>query len=254
MSPACTGVVLAAGRGRRISDLPLTRVLPKCMLPILDRPILHYVLDNMRMLGVRDIIIVVGSSRAVVEKYFGDGTDFGVKIKYFRQIRPQGIAHAVGLLEHIISDSFFVALGDDLTVASNLSKMKSLFYSSGACAVEAVVKEDDLPTLRRTCCVEMDLDGRITDLTEKPRNPSSTLRGCGLYLFNQRIFDYIRRTKKSRLRDEMEITDTLRLMAHDGLVYGFKVVGANVNVNTTADLLRAVQLVSRQGTLAEALA
>jgi dTDP-glucose pyrophosphorylase len=208
----------------------------------------------MRRLGVRDIVVVVGSSRAVIKKYFGDGTGFGVKIKYFHQVRPQGIAHAVGLLEHIISNNFFVALGDDLTVASNLSEMKNLFFSTGACAVEAVVKEDDFSTLKRTCCVEMDLDGRITDLTEKPQNPSSTLRGCGLYLFNEKIFHYIRETKKSRLRNEREITDTLRLMAHDGLVYGFKVDGANVNINTTADLLRAVYLVSQQRTLAATLA
>jgi dTDP-glucose pyrophosphorylase len=224
------------------------------MLPILDRPILHYVLDNMRRLGVRDIIFVVGSSGAIIEKYFGDGTDFGVRIKYFRQLRPQGIAHAVGLLEQSISNNFFVALGDDLTVASNLSEMKNLFYSRRACAVEAVVREDDVPTLRRTCCVEMDLDGRIKDLTEKPQNPSSNIRGCGLYLFNERIFDYIRMTKKSRVRNEKEITDTLRLMASDGLAYGLKMDGTNVNINTSADLLRAVQLVSRQRTFAEALA
>jgi dTDP-glucose pyrophosphorylase len=225
MSSSFVGVVLAAGNGRRISDLPLTKVLPKCMLPILDRPILHYVLDNLCSLGVRDIIIVVGSSGTIIEKYFGNGTDFGVRIRYFHQARPQGIAHAVGLLEQSISNSFFVALGDDLTVASNLSEMKSLFYSSRACAVEALVRENDVQTLRRTCCVKMDLDGRITDLIEKPRHPFSTLRGCGFYLFNQRIFDYIRKTKKSRVRNEKEITDTLRLVAHDGLVYGLKVVG-----------------------------
>ncbi len=254
MNSVSTGVILAAGKGRRIGDLPLTRVLPKCMLPILDRPILHYVVDNMRRLGVRDITIVVGSSRAVIEKYFEDGTDFGVRIRYLHQVRPQGIAHAVGLLEGVISTNFFVALGDDLTIASNLSEMKSLFNTSGVCAVEAVVEEDDLATLRRTCCVEMNSDGRIADLTEKPRTPSSIIRGCGLYLFNQRVFDYIRKTKKSRLRNEKEITDTLRLMAHDGLVYGFKVDGANININTTADLLRAVQLVSRHGVLAATVA
>jgi len=79
------------------------------------------------------------------------------------------------------------------------------------------------------------------------------MRGCGLYLFSQRVFDYIRQTKKSHLRNEKEITDTLRLMAHDGLVYGFKMDGTNVNINTTADLLRAVHLVSGQGCLAATL-
>jgi dTDP-glucose pyrophosphorylase len=208
----------------------------------------------MRRLGVRDIIIVVPSSGTIIEKYFGDGAEFGVRIRYFRQIRPQGIAHAVGLLEHSIANNFFVALGDDLTVASNLSEMRNLFYSSRASAVEVVVEENDIPTLRRTCCVQMDQNGRIKDLTEKPRNPSSNIRGCGLYLFNQDIFDYIRKTKKSRLRNEKEITDTLRLMARDGLVYGLKMDGANVNINTSSDLMRAVELVSRQRTIPEALA
>jgi dTDP-glucose pyrophosphorylase len=216
------------------------------MLPVVDRPILHHVLDNARSMGVFEIILVVGESRPLIEKYFADGKDFGVTIRYIDQASPRGIAHAVGLLDSLVHGPFLVFLGDDMTLATNLGGMDRYFRTRGAGAVEAVVYEEDVETLRRTCCVNMDSFGKILDLVEKPTDPTSKIRGCGIYLFDPMVFDYINKTIQSPIRKEVEITDTLRLMALDGLAYGFRIEGTNVNVNTVSDLMRAVKLLLLQ--------
>ena len=70
------GVIPAAGHGRRLSSLPLTRVLPKCLLPILNKPILEYVIENMKDMGVEDVYMIVGFKKELIQEYFEDGLDF----------------------------------------------------------------------------------------------------------------------------------------------------------------------------------
>ncbi len=91
------GVIPAAGYGRRLISLPLTRVLPKCLLPILNKPILEYVIENMKKMGVEDVYMIVGFKKDLIQEYFEDGSDFGINIKYILQSNPLGIAHAIGL-------------------------------------------------------------------------------------------------------------------------------------------------------------
>jgi len=241
------GVIPAAGQGRRINSLPLTRVLPKCLLPVLNKPILEYVIENMKRMGVEDVYMVVGFRKELIQEYFGEGKDFGVHIEYVFQPNPLGIAHAVELTRDFIDKPFVVILGDDLTIAKSLNNLIRDFWMNDAKVVEGVIVEKDVARLKLTCCVTLSEHGRVLDITEKPRAPMSNIRGCGVYIFDPVVFEYIDKTSIQPPRNEKEITNTIRLMAKAGLAYGSFIEGVNINVNTMTDLLEAMWLLINMG-------
>jgi len=234
------GVIPAAGQGRRINSLPLTRVLPKCLLPVLNKPILEYVIANMKRMGVQDVYVIVGFKKELIQEYFGNGMDFGVNISYVLQPNPLGIAHAVELTRAFIDEPFVVILGDDLTIAKSLSNMIEDFWTNDAKVVEGVVYEKDAERLKMTCCVELNDRGKVLNIAEKPRVPMTNVRGCGIYIFDPVVYDYIKKTSIQSPRNEKEITNTIKLMAEAGLAYGSFINGVNINVNTMTDLQEAM--------------
>jgi dTDP-glucose pyrophosphorylase len=236
------GVIPAAGHGRRLSSLPLTRVLPKCLLPILNKPILEYVIENMKQMGVEDIYMIVGFKKEIIQEYFKDGADFGINIKYILQPNPNGIAHAIGLTRPFICEPFTVILGDDLTIAKSLENVVNLFWDKRSSGVEGVVYEANFEKLKQACCLLLKDDGKIKNAEEKPNNPSSNVRGCGIYIFDPTVYEYIEKTPSTLPRNEKEITNTIKLMAEDNSAYGAFINGVNINVNTMADLLEATKL------------
>jgi len=236
------GVIPAAGKGSRISDLPLTRVLPKPMLPLLDKPLIEYVLENMKRLGIETVYIVVGYKKELLKEYFGNGKDWNVNVEYVEQRNPKGIAHAISLVEDWVNEPFATILGDDFTITKSLSNITEAFWKNGAWAVEGIVPENDIEALKRTCCVSLEDDGRIKEIIEKPTKPKSRLRGTGVYLFHPRIFEFIRKTPISQKRNEKEITDTIGLIMREGKAYGALIDGVNLNVNTLTDLSRATEI------------
>lgn len=236
------GVVPAAGIGSRLNDLRMLKVISKHMVPILNKPILEYVLEHMKKLGVEKVFIIVGYKKDRIIEYFQDGSDFGVEIVYIEQLLPKGIAHAVSLVEKYVSEPFTVILGDEIVIADSLENLKSVFWEKNALAVEGIVVEDDIEILRQTCTVLIDDAGRIVDIEEKPEEIRSNIRGTGVYIFDPAVFDYIRRTPASPPRGEQEITNTLRLMAHEGKAYVAKIQGHHININNFEDLIRSTRL------------
>ena len=227
------GVIPAAGKGSRISDLLLTRVLPKPMLPILNKPILAYVIENMKSMGVEDIYVIIGHKKEIIQEYFGNGEDFDIKISYIEQQAPRGIAHAISLAKDYVKEPFTVILGDDLTIVKSLRNLVETFWDKSAWVVEGVVPENDLDVLKRTCCVALKKTGEIKEIIEKPVLPKSNLRGTGIYLFDSKVFDFIEATPISNTRGEKEITDTVGMVAKEGKAYGALINGTNINVNTS---------------------
>jgi len=238
-----TGIIPAAGRGNRLSDLPLAKILPKPMLPILNKPILEYALNNMKALGVEVVYMVVGHKKNIIKDYFENGMDWNVKIEYIEQRNPKGIAHAVSLLEDYVSEPFAVILGDDLTVSKSINDIVKTFWKNKAWAVEGVVFEKDVKALKRTCCLTIDKDGKIVEIEEKPENPRSCLRGCGIYVFDPCVFEFIENTPFTPPRNEKEITTTLKMMCEQGKAYALSIDGANINVNTYEDLVKAAEII-----------
>lgn len=236
----------AAGIGKRLSNLPLTRILPKPLLPILNKPIMEYGLENMKQLGVETVYLIVGYKNELIKEYFGDGSDFGVNIKYIIQPSPSGLADAIQLTADYITEPFCVILGDDLTLAESLDNLLIDFWSKNAKILEAVVFENDEEKIKLSCSVNLDQYGKMINIQEKPNILQSDIRGCGIYICHPIVYQFINKTPISLERGEKEFTNTLKLMANKHLAYGSFINGKNINVNRLSELIEAMQLVLKQ--------
>jgi dTDP-glucose pyrophosphorylase len=234
---AFVGVILAAGKGRRIQ--PFSDRTPKPLLPVLDRPLIAWQIEAMRDLGVQDIVIVIGHLGHYVVQALGDGSRYGVRLRYVEQEKTLGIAHAVAQLEAHVDRPFLLFLGDIFFETDALAEMLRLFGEDGVDGVLAVKREDDPDAIRRNFTVDLDDGGFVKRVIEKPRHPRTNLKGCGLYLFDPSFFDAVRHTPRTALRDEYELTDAIQIFIDYG--YGVRpadVVRSDLNLSEPADLLQ----------------
>jgi dTDP-glucose pyrophosphorylase len=233
------GVIPAAGQGKRLGYL--SGLIPKCLFPLYDKPIIHYVMENMMRIGVEKIFIPIHYQRDRLIDYFDHArktVDAEICLLELAQL-PKGIALTIESSKKYFDEPFAVILGDDITITESLQPLVDTFLRSNAVAVEGVVREGNQDILKSTCCIELDRNKRISAIVEKPSNPTSNLRGCGVYIFSPEIFEYIGKTPKLPPRDEVEITNSIGLAAQDGRAYGEFINGININVNTPEDLLQA---------------
>lgn len=229
------GVILAAGKGTRIA--PFSERFPKPMLPVLGKPLIQHQVECLRDLGVRRILIVIGHLGYEIVRGLGDGSRFGVTIEYVDQGPTLGIAHAVGKLEQRVDRPFLLFLGDIVFVHRDLGSMTAQLGRDGVHAVLAVKEEPDAAAIRRNFVV-MEEGGYVTRVIEKPQHPSTRLKGCGLYLFDPVFFDAVRRTPRTALRDEYEITDAIQIFIDDGhRVKAARVIEDDLNLSYPPDLL-----------------
>jgi len=230
------GVILAAGRGSRMDQLS-TR-LPKAVLPVLGEPIIYHQLRAMAKLGLEEAYIVVGYRGFEVVGEIERLPDLGLKIHYVEQEETLGIAHCVGRLEPLISGSFMLFLGDIYFDAPGLHEMLEVFSERGADAILGAIQEEDEAAIQKNFCIITDQEGWVTRVIEKPRHPKTKLKGVGLYLFTPPVFDAIRRTPRTAMRDEYEITDSIQIMIDDGYrVRASTCINADLNVTVAQDLL-----------------
>ena len=234
-SDSMTGVILCAGKGSRID--PFNAHYPKPLLPILNRPIMEHQIEHMRALGIRDVVLVVGHLKELVQAHFGDGARLGVSIRYVEQRETLGIAHAVMQLERHVSGPFMLFLGDIFYVPKELGSMLEAF-GSGVSAVLAVKREDDPTSIHKNFSVTVDDRLRVSRVVEKPRYLVNNLKGCGMYLFAPDIFDAIRQTPRTAMRDEYELTTSIQIFIDSGYwVKAAEVVDWDYNITLPWDLL-----------------
>lgn len=210
------GVILAAGKGTRLTPLNIT--YPKPLIPICNKTIMEYQIELMRSQGIKEIIIVVGHLKETIINYFKQGKDFGVKITYVEQESMLGIAHAVSRLEKYITTPFLLFLGDIFFVPKNFSQLFDSFRKTKASAVLAVKKELDKEAIQRNFSVllKSKKSKMVKQVVEKPRYTVNQLKGCGMYLFDLAIFDAIRQTPRTAMRDEYEITTSIQMLINEG--------------------------------------
>jgi dTDP-glucose pyrophosphorylase len=231
-----TGVILAAGKGSRIQ--PLNLYMPKPLLPVCNKPIIQYQLEDMRRIGVRNVLMVVGHLKEEIISYFGDGSALGLNIHYVDQQQTLGIAHAVAQLESQVDSPFILFLGDIFLVPKDLQVMERMFWERRAGAVLAVKRETNPEYIRRNFTVILHASGSVTRVIEKPRYLTNDLKGCGVYIFDLSIFDAIRRTPRTAQRDEYEITNSIQILIDDGFpVYPADVIDWDMNITFACDLL-----------------
>ena len=230
------GVILAAGKGTRMR--PFSEHWPKPILPVLGVPLMAYQLRMMAGLGVKRVVVVIGHLGHEVVRALGDGSDYGVEIRYVEQEETLGIAHAVSRLEPHVDRPFFLFLGDIYFATENLGSMLDRFREGNLGGVLACRREPDLEAIKRNFVVLADAAGIVHRVIEKPRHPRTDLKGCGIYLFDQSFFDAVRRTPRTAMRNEYEITDSIQIFLDDGYrVEAAEVVKADMNVSYPADLL-----------------
>jgi dTDP-glucose pyrophosphorylase len=230
------GVILAGGRGSRM--FPFTEHLPKPLLPVCNKPLIVHQLEMMKLLGIVDVFIVVGHKAFQISMVLGDGSRFGLRIRYIEQTEILGIAHAVGRIEGFVDRPFLLFLGDIFFVPGDLQQMLSIFRAQGCGAVLATREELDPAVIRKNYAVILGEGNCVTRVIEKPRHTTNRLKGVGLYLFDLSVFDAIRRTPRTAMRDEYEITETIQVMIDDGLpVRVANAVLNDINITGPTDLL-----------------
>lgn len=235
--PKYQGVILAAGYGSRMG--PFSDSVPKPIVPICNKPLLAYQLEYMQSLGISEIIIVIGHLGHRIQEIMGDGSAWGVTLKYVEQQERLGLAHAVGQLGPHINRPFLLMLGDIFFEMENLGAMAAAFEESDTAAVLAVKQEPDVEAIKRNFAVLLNDDGLVRRVIEKPRNVPNKMKGCGIYLFDDRIFEVIRRTPRTAMRDEYELTDSIQILIdYEYPVKAVDVVQWDINLTFIDDLIR----------------
>ena len=148
------GAILAAGGGRRIR--PFSEQTPKPLLPLLDSSLLGWQVERMREVGIEEIAMVVGHLGERIREAFGTGDAFGVRFTYVEQAEPQGIAHAVSLLEGKLEPPFLLHLGDIHFACDDLGELLRAYSPPGVRGVLATKEERDVDAIRRSFTLDSD--------------------------------------------------------------------------------------------------
>lgn len=232
------GVILAGGLGTRLA--PLTRVTNKHLLPIYDRPMIYYPIQTLVDAGIEQILIVTGGESAGdFLKLLGNGSDFGLPhLNYTYQKGNGGIAEALGLAEHFADDDdIAVILGDNIFETGIGDAVSRFREQDGGARI--FLKE--VPDPQRFGVPRIDGE-RIVEILEKPKAPPSSYAVTGIYMYDSRVFEFIRGLEPSD-RGEIEITDVNNHYIHAGNMFYEVLEGWWTDAGTFDSLFRASQLV-----------
>ena len=206
------GIILAGGNGSRL--YPITKATSKQLIPVYDKPMIYYPLTTLMLAGIREILIITTpNDRVTFEKLLGNGSQFGINIKYKIQAKPEGIAQAFLIAEEFIKNSSVtLILGDNLFHGDYLVNQlqKNYLLNEGASIFAYSVSDP-----QRYGVVEFDSKGIAYNIEEKPINPKSKFAITGLYFYDNSVVEKAKKIKPSD-RGELEITDLNKMYMKEG--------------------------------------
>jgi UTP--glucose-1-phosphate uridylyltransferase len=248
-------VIPAAGLGTRM--LPITKAQPKEMLPVVDKPVIQYVVEEAYYSGIREILIITGKSKRAVEDHF-DRMSFTVKdesverlermldelsILFVRQKEPKGLGDAVKYAKPFVGgEPFALLLGDNITIPPCLKELLKVFgkYKASIVALEKLPKERiPLHGIIKGEEIEDEIY-KIEDLVEKPKieEAPSNIGILGRYILTPEIFDYIEGLKPG-CNGEIQLTDALKAMSREKAIYGMIFKGRRYDIGDKTEWLKA---------------
>ncbi|WBA17136.1 glucose-1-phosphate thymidylyltransferase RfbA [Salinivibrio kushneri] len=204
------GIILAGGSGTRL--YPLTQVVSKQLMPVYDKPMIHYPLANLIMAGIREIcVITTEEEQHRFKRLLGDGSKWGISLEYIIQPSPDGLAQAFILAEDFLEGApAALVLGDNLFYGHDLAKS---FRNANVQGEGATVFGYHVADPTSYGVVEFDRDGKVLSIEEKPEQPKSNYAVPGVYFFDHNVVEYAKRVKPSP-RGELEITDLIEQYLH----------------------------------------
>jgi len=230
-------LIASGGRGTRLR--PITHTQNKHLIPIANKPILHYAIEAAASAGIRDIAIVHNAGSDEVPAAIGDGSRWNVSITYLPQETPGGLAQVVGLARQFVgNDRFVFYLGDNMVVGGIRHFIEEFEKSNCNCFLTlAIVKDPErfgVPEIR---------DGKIISVEEKPKKPKSRFAVAGIYLYDATIFEAVDSIRPSP-RGELEISDAHQYLIDKGYSIGYaEITGWWKDTGKPSDLLEANRLV-----------
>ena len=243
------GIILAGGSGTRL--YPLTRVVSKQLLPVYDKPMFFYPLATLMQADIREILVITTPhEQDLFRQLLGDGSDWGIRLEYEVQPKPEGLAQALIIAEDFLDgDPSCLILGDNIFHGGGLRQVLSRATSEyeGATVFGYWVRDPE-----RYGVVEFDDDFRALSIEEKPQKPKSNYAVTGLYFYDGRASSYARSLAPSS-RGELEITDLNRIYLEDGSLsverlgrgYAWLDTGTHESLQQAANFIETIE--SRQG-------
>ncbi|MHC1575020.1 MAG: UTP--glucose-1-phosphate uridylyltransferase GalU [Candidatus Methanogasteraceae archaeon] len=255
-------VIPAAGLGTRF--IPVTKSMPKEMLPIIDKPIIQFVVEEAIASGIEDILIITGRGKRAIEDYFDTSPELEnhlsnnkkynllrevkeissmADIHYIRQKEPKGLGDAVLRAEkHIGDQPFAVLLGDDIIRGELCIKQLLDVYTEYGCSVLSVEEVDDVSKYGIISGSKIDeCTYRVEDIIEKPdaHDAPSRMGAVGRYILTPAIFSCIRKTKPG-VGGEIQLTDAIKMLIAAEGVYAYAFRGRRYDAGSKADYIRAI--------------
>ena len=233
------GLILSGGKGTRLR--PFTYTGAKQLVPLANKPVLFYAIEDLVEAGITTIGIVISPETGdQVRATVGDGSQFGARITYILQDAPRGIAHGIKIAQDFVgADPFVLFLGDNFLREGIVPQVKA--FRDGAMNAQIILYPMDDPSSMGVAV--LDGDGRVTRLVEKPRQFISPYAVIGIYMFDHHVFEAVNAIKPSA-RGELEITETIQYLIDHGFNVGAQpLTGWWIDTGKTSDILEANRLI-----------